>query len=177
MKDIYIGVDPGGRGFISIYVSKENKWEFFEVPKIGKFVDTNAMSRFFKGISTLIDLEGLSAHLVLEDVHALFGSSSKSTFSFGYVVGMIEAMIVSNNIPFTKVQPKAWQKLMWAGVPLQKKLSGSGKTYVTDTKLMSKMAAKRLFPTMDFRRNDRCSVDDDNKIDSVLMAEYCKRNF
>lgn len=42
---------------------------------------------------------------------------------------------------------------------------------------MSEIAVKRLFPDMDLRRTVKCTVFDDNKIDSILMCEYARRNF
>lgn len=176
-KDIYVGIDPGASGFIALYAPADDQYKFYEMPKIGKFIDLVDLNKIFRALSMSQDLDGLKVHAVLEDVHSLFGASARSTFSFGYAVGVIEFALVANNIPYTRVQPKAWQKEMWAGIPLQKKLSSSGKTFVNDTKLMSKMAAKRLFPTMDFRRNERCKVDDDNKIDALLMCNFAQRNF
>ena len=44
-------------------------------------------------------------------------------------------------------------------------------------KATSELAARRLFPEIDFKRNERCRVSDDNKIDALLLCEYCKRNF
>ena len=175
MADIYIGIDPGASGFIAMYSDKE--YNFYETPKIGKFIDVAGLAKIFRSLSMLQDLDNLKIHACLEDVHAVYGSSAKGTFQFGYSVGLVEALIVANNIPFTRVQPKKWQKEMWAGVPIQKKLSSTGKTFVTDTKLMSKIAARRLFPTLDFRRNERCTNDDNNKIDSLLICEYCRRSF
>lgn len=174
-KDIYIGIDPGASGFIAMY--SDGKFNFYEMPKIGKFIDVNGINRIFKSISLLQDLDKLSVHACLEDVHAVYGASAKGTFNFGYSVGIVEALIVTHMIPFTRVQPKKWQKEMWAGIPVQKKPSSTGKTMVNDTKLMSKMAAKRLFPDIDLRRNDRCKIDDDNKIDALLICEYARRNF
>ena len=45
----------------------------------------------------------------------------------------------------------------------------------TDTKATSINAAQRLFPSVDFRRNEQCRKIDDNKVDALLMAEYGRR--
>lgn len=119
----------------------------------------------------------MKIHCVIEDVHAKFGSSAKATFSFGYVCGATEAMLIAHDIPYTKVNPKKWQKEMWEGIPVQKKPSSSGKTMVNDTKLMSLMAAKRLFPEVDLRASNRSKIPHDGKVDSLLLAEYCRRKF
>ena len=44
-----------------------------------------------------------------------------------------------------------------------------------NTKQTSINCAKRLFPTLDFRKNEKCKKIDDNKVDSVLMAEFARR--
>lgn len=147
--------------------------EFFEFPKIGKNVDLHSLDEIFKGIKDL----GGDLLFIMEDVHAIFGSSAKATFSFGHIVGALEVMLIANSIPFVLVQPKKWQKEMWEGVPLQKKSSSTGKTKVTDTKAMSLIAAKRIFPNEDLRRNSRCKVAHDGKVDSLLIAEYARRNY
>lgn len=179
MKKIRVGIDPGGTGFITSFLINSNESEqvieYFPIPKIGKIVDIAAIDNFLKNIKAL---EGIySIHFIIEDVHAIYGSSAGATFSFGHVVGVLEALIISNKIPFTKVQPKEWQKEMWQGIPLMKKPSSTGKKMVKDTKAMSLVAAKRLFPGEDLRKSTRAKNPDHNKVDSLLMAEYCKRKF
>lgn len=173
---ICIGIDPGKTGFISIFDRSENQWIHHEIPKLGKEIDVRALDAIFCNLGRFVSI-GVRVHAIIENVHAIYGVSANSTFDFGYTTGLLEMALVTNNIPFTKVAPKAWQKQMWEGVPLQKKSSSTGKTQVNDTKNISLIAAKRLFPNMDFRRTAKCSTPDHNKVDSILMAEYCRRNF
>jgi len=44
-----------------------------------------------------------------------------------------------------------------------------------DTKATSINAARRLFPEVDLRKSERSKKPDDNKVDSMLMAEYARR--
>lgn len=169
-KKLRVGIDPGKSGFIT-EISVRGIISY-PIPTIkGKFIDILELHDILENISFT------DAHVVLEDVHAIFGSSAKSTFSFGFVCGLIEGILVSLKIPYTKVQPKKWQKVMWEGIPVIKKPSTTGKTQVTDTKAMSLMAAKRLFPDVDLRATERSTKPHDGKIDSLLLAEYCRRNF
>jgi hypothetical protein len=169
---IRIGIDPGKSGYITIW--KENEgFSFLSMPIIGKEVDLHSLvKQFVKTIPSCGDI-----HCVLEDVHGIFGSSTKATFSFGGIAKAMEMMLICFDIPYTKVQPKAWQKQMWQGVANQKKPSSTGKTMVNDTKSMSEVAARRLFPTVDLRDTPRCKKAHDGKVDSLLICEYCKRNF
>jgi len=111
----------------------------------------------------------------IEDVHAIFGSSAGATFSFGYICGSIHTLIACCQIPLTKVQPKAWQKVIYQGIPEIRKPSKNGKKGRLDTKAMSAVAAKRLFPTADLRKNEKCKVVHDGIVDALLIAEYARR--
>lgn len=172
---MYIGIDPGKKGFICT-ISVDLIY-FEPIPLIGKEVDLNELSNVIRNIKGIAESYQMKIHCVIEDVHAKFGSSAKATFSFGYVCGATEAMLIAHDIPYTKVNPKKWQKEMWEGIPVQKKPSSSGKTMVNDTKLMSLMAAKRLFPEVDLRASNRSKIPHDGKVDSLLLAEYCRRKF
>ena len=172
MEKISIGIDPGKTGFITIIHGNDSPM-YIAIPLVAKQLDLSSLAVIFYDLHKTNNI----IHCVLEDVHAMFGSSAKSTFTFGYVCGVIEALLVANRIPYTKVAPKKWQKQMWEGIPLIKKPSTSGKTHVTDTKAMSLLAAKRLFPNEDLRATIRSKNPHDGKIDSLLLAEYCRRNF
>ena len=44
-------------------------------------------------------------------------------------------------------------------------------------KVMSILAAQRLFPNHDLRRTEACKKPDDNLVDSLLIAEYGRRHY
>jgi len=176
MSKISIGIDPGSTGFISVFNNEYAKWTHYSIPLLGKEIDLYALDKIFYQLSTLSQ-QGNEVHCVIEDVHAIFGSSAKSTFSFGKIVGVLQAFVIAHRIPYTLVTPKTWQKELWQGVAIQKKQSSTGKTQVNNTKAMSEIAAKRLFPDLDLRATERCKINHDGKIDSILLAEYCHRKF
>ena len=88
---------------------------------------------------------------------------------------------MANNIPYHLVQPKEWQSVIWinsdivATIKEVQTKKGVVKRKEINTKKTSINAAKRLFPSIDFRRNVRCKNIDDNKVDSLLIAEYGRR--
>lgn len=175
MNKISIGIDPGKNGAIAIN-GVDDKIMYYTIPKISKDVDLSGLHRI---MGIIFNLDG-KKHIVIENVHSIFGSSAKSNFQFGWINGVMEGMIVSYGIPYTKVSPKAWQKEMWQGVsPImintgKKKKDGSPK-YKTDTKATSLLAAKRLFPNENFLATERSKVPHDGIIDAILLSEYCKR--
>lgn len=124
----------------------------------------------------------LRIHVVFEDLHSVFGSSAKSNFSFGVNNGLVIATIQILEFPYTKIAPKKWQKQMWEGIrpieiPTGKKDKNGNPKYKIDTKATSLIAAKRLFPNESFLATERSKVPNNNIVDAILMAEYCRRNF
>ena len=100
MDKVYIGIDVGSKGFIS--VQKNNKWIFLSLEDN----DIYAVSDFLHKIS----LENDSVTCVIEDVHAIFGSSAKATFQFGFNKGFLIGVLCANKIPYSLVSPSVWQK-------------------------------------------------------------------
>ena len=170
----YIGIDPGVNGYIAAYIDGDDPYiETHAIPRVGKSLDINELNKIIRFLSSIGD----STYCVIEDVHAIFGSAASATFSFGYICGVKEALLVANNISYSKVAPKKWQKDMWEGIPKQTKLSKSGKKVMTDTKAMSLLACKRIFPDIDLRDTTRCSKPHDGKVDALLIMDYARRNF
>lgn len=173
MAKIRVGIDVGKDGGIAVFV--DDKLDLISVtPTIGKEIDLNE----FAQILNKYNVEDSDYHVVVEDVHAIFGSSAGSTFSFGWGLGILEGLLVGLSIPYTKVAPKEWQSQLWQGVkPIIKPPKGDSKKKVVDTKATSLLAVKRLFPNIDLRKSERAKKEHDGIVDAVLMAEYCRRKF
>ena len=173
MEKTYIGIDPGVIGFITA-IFPNGAFEFYSIDEN----DDLDLHRVLKSIKE----RSWQVTAVLEDVHALFNASAKSTFNFGEIKGILKGLLIANEIPYTLVQPKTWQSEIWnnqdmiVSCKIIKKSDGTEqKRKVVDTKSTSINAARRLFPNIDLRKNDRCRKTDDNKVDSLLMAEYARR--
>lgn len=167
----YIGIDVGNKGFISVI--DEGEFRFLSIEDS----DNLSLSKFL-----LDETLGRNAAVVIEDVHAIYGSSAKGTFNFGFIKGFLIGLLVAHKIPYTLVQPKEWQGYIWTNADMvvsnNKITQKNGKVVnrrETDTKATSINAAQRLFPSVDFRKSERCKKIDDNKVDALLMAEYARR--
>lgn len=160
----YIGIDPGKSGGIAA-ISEEGGLALHKVPMIGKLVDINAL----RDILAMYNIEPGKSYYALEDVHSLPGTSAKSNFSFGENKGEYRGLMVGLGLPYMEVQPKAWQKVAWEGVPMMKKPNKK-----TDTKAMSLVAAKRLFPNQSFLATERSTKPHDGLVDAALIAYYLK---
>lgn len=181
-----IGIDPGKTGGIVCLGENGVVWSS-ATPVLGKEIDWKAFATLLRSGQSNIDL------VVLEHVHAMHGSSAKSTFTFGGCFEGAKALIAAFELPYTLVQPKVWQKVMWQGVPEHRKppkkltkkelkAKAAGKKVRTpnpkgsiDTKMMSLIAAKRLFPTADLMATPKCTTAHDGLVDALLIAEYGRR--
>lgn len=185
---VFMGFDPGDKGFICI--NHKGKRSFYEMPK--HKVETGKVSKkgtpvtkdefYDKGLRDLME-EILLNHpkceiiCAIEDVHAIHGSSAEATFNFGYIVGQQRMALAFIDATVIPVSPKKWQSVMWKGFPIIKVPSTSGKTMINDTKATSLAVAQKLFPDIDFKRNQRCITEDDNKVDSLLICEYLIKRY
>lgn len=167
---VHIGIDPGKNGGIYFHTIGYS-YQFNQMPLIGKEFDIHKLNSIFESC------EDIDCYAVIEDVHSIFGSSAGANWDFAFGCGLLEGILVSHGIPYTKVQPKKWQAEMFEGIPLQQKPSSTGKTVQKDTKRMAEMAAKRLFPSIDLRMTEKCKKSHDGKVDALLICEYCRRNF
>jgi len=192
----YIGIDPGKSGHLVIIQGREViKYPF---PKIGKEYDYRGMLDLF------LKLEENNCHIVIEDVKALQGNMKAGNWSLSEGKTILIMCCVALGLRHTLVHSKTWQKEVWQGVPLQKKADGKGKDgkikYKTDTKAMTLIAVKRLFPGVDLRVDQEAKYyadsatnrkkgiagteiprkgnkPDDGVCDALAMAYYCKLKF
>lgn len=172
MSKIYVGIDPGAKGFVAVV--SEFGWRHFSI------VD-HSRRELAEYIEKLAKDNILEVVVAMEEVHAIFGASAKSTFEFGEIFGLLKGLIIAHNLPYHLVAPKTWQAQIWINedkvYTYGKVNAKTGKvTKSVNTKATSLNAATRLFPGMDFRRTPSCKNVDDNKVDATLIAEYARRN-
>ena len=162
MSKVYIGIDVGEKGFIT--TQKEGVFCHYSILDNDLYQLADIMAEIRKERDVVC---------VIEDVHAIFGSSAKSTFGFGLCKGYLLGLLAANRIPYHLIPPKEWQKEIWSNADKEYKPSEGRKS--VDTKATSINACKRIFPHLDLRRNPKCKNIDDNKVDSILMSEYARR--
>jgi hypothetical protein len=156
----YIGVDVGKDGALVMIDEEASYGEEimkFKFPMIGTDYDIQRLNNLFKNVSKE------KCHMVIEDVHAIAGGSAKANWSFSRGKAILETLAIVNDIPFTMVKPKTWQKVIHEGIPKMPK-----------AKDMTLMAVQRLYPNIDLRRNERCKKPDEGIYDALAMAHYCK---
>jgi len=185
MTKIRVGIDIGANGAIAIF--REGQLVHYSViPKIADELDMRQM------IDQIVAYPLEDIHVLMEDLHSVFGSSASSNFTFGVNNGLIVGALQALQIPYTKVQAKKWQKQMWEGIrpvvnPVMKKQKGQPAfheknkkgefKYKIDTKATSLVAANRLFPKETFFATERSRTAHDGIVDAVLIGKYCALNF
>ena len=185
---LIIGVDPGKNGGIVALSDLRNVIWRHVTPLVGTDIDWYKIAELIRVPDTHD-----KPHVFIEHVHAMHGVAAATTFTFGGCFEGTKALCYALQTPFTLVQPKAWQKLMWAGVPEQrkppKKLTkkeliqrARGEKVRTpkvigaiNTKAMSAVAVARLFPGVDLRGTPASTTQHDGLIDALLIAEYGRR--
>ena len=175
MSKYIIGIDPGKNGAIAVLNINGNVVDTQIMPSIVNEFDTNE----FNNILNSRDLSNVEC-VYIEKVHAIFGSAAGSTFSFGKVCGIIEGVVVANGLRYILIEPKLWQKEMFAGVTeIRKpsKVNKKGKEIKgrVDTKAMAEIACKRLFPNLKLTATERSKKSHDGVIDAVLIGEFGRR--
>ena len=96
---VYMGIDPGSKGFISI--QKYSKFSFYSIEDNDLYQLSKIMANLRSNNSNMI--------CVIEDVHAVHGSAAGTTFTFGFNKGYLIGLLAANNIPYVLIQPKIWQ--------------------------------------------------------------------
>jgi len=164
MKEVYIGIDPGAKGFMCLQVCGHSEIRYIPL-RDGKEVNPEIRKTLE---SIVVDFKDIIA--CVEQVHAMPGQGRTSIFTFGVNYGYILGILHAYAIPVVHVPPMVWQREMWTAP--DKVRTADGKI---NTKQTSYLAARRLHPTLTFRRNERCKNFDDNMVDATLICDYAIR--
>lgn len=96
-----VGIDPGLTGAIAL-VSNERLLQVWDMPVINGHVDV-------LGLGDVLDECEYIDTVVIEHLHAM-PRGSKASWSLGYSVGAIEAVVVMASHPLVRLSPQAWKK-------------------------------------------------------------------
>jgi len=177
-KKYVLGIDPGKLGAMAIIdIDTKLLQEIIMIPVTSENdIDVKELYTTFQNI--LIKYGELCS-AVVEDVHAIHGASAGSTFSFGYSVGVIHALLKCLEIPMILDQPKTWQALLWKGLDEIRgpsKFDKNGKEHrgKLDTKAMSLLGSKRIYPNAKLTdpRSERAKKENHNISDAIQIAAY-----
>jgi crossover junction endodeoxyribonuclease RuvC len=156
---IYVGIDPGQNGGVA-FVDEKNAESFvIPMPDIFEFNDLILGWEADFGIK----------HVYVEKAQAMPKQGVTSMFTYGTHFGTLLGVLTAHKVPYTLVPPKEWQREMFKGTPT-KRAEGMNKP-----KERALQIARRLFPKQNFLKTLRAQKPHDGMIDSILIAEACRR--
>lgn len=144
---IYIGIDPGKDGGISV-IHPDG------FVGCGVYTDESL-------IECCEDIKNYDMFCIVENVHSMPMQGAQATFNFGKSFGYILGVLESFGVPYELVNPQKWKK----------------EFSCTSDKNTSIDCAQRLFPNVNLYRTDRCRKKHDGMAESLLMAEYGRRHY
>ncbi len=143
-----IGIDPGASGGIA------------------KITDDYYQVLAFNGIPShdincLRELYQPGDSIYIESVHAIYGASAGSNFSFGRNLGLIEGGVYSTGADtIAYIPPKAWQKAI--GIQGIKDKKERKEAFI--------QKALELFPGVDLHRTPKCTANHSGMADALLIC-------
>lgn len=150
------GIDPGLSGGLT-FISDADDQNIVSFPMPTILVGKKEK---LYGEAIVRHLEGLKPKAVfIEQVGAMPGQGVTSMFSFGYGCGQLEGIVSALRIPLRFVRPQEWMKFVLAGLPKEGAKS-------------SVLWCQRYYPSVDWRRTERCKTPHDGKTDSACIAYY-----
>ncbi len=102
---------------------------------------------------------GNNCRCVLEKVSAMPGNGAVSMFHFGQSFGYIQGVLEAYGISYQLIPPKTWKK----------------EYSLNSDKEKSVEVCRRLFPSVDLYRTEKCTKPHDGMAEALLMAEYARR--
>lgn len=146
---IYIGIDPGLSGAVAAITD-----EGCDV------VDTPTLMLKKRDYDVVGMRQALAGFLVYKDTIAVIESASAmpkqgvvSMFNFGRGLGLWEGLLCALSIPYTKVRPARWKKVMLSDMPKEKDAS--------------RLRAMQLFPNVNLSLKKH-----HGRADALLLAAY-----
>lgn len=161
----YVGIDPGAKGGVAIIDNKEKTLSSFRIQD-----DNEKCTLICEALKNIAE----DATVAIEDLHALWGASASSTFTFGLNVGFWHGVCNAFSIPFKTITPCTWQEAI-SHPPkrtyISKLLPPKTKralqaVHKAAIKAASITAANKIFPT--------ASITHDGVADAVCIAEYLR---
>lgn len=187
---VFLGIDPGKGGCITIFNPVLNEYDFYFMPyhKVpnGKFLQSGKpqmVDEFHpEGFRNLVHeiykkYKDYSIIGAIEDNGGRKGWSAENNYTFGYVTGLQHLLLIMLKVELEFVRPAKWQSYMYRGYEKTMIPSSTGKTMVNDTKATSASVAQQIEPTINFCKTERSTTIHDGKTDSFLICRYCWSRF
>jgi crossover junction endodeoxyribonuclease RuvC len=161
MITCYVGIDPGVGGAIAFLTLRDDRTPagitVLDVPTL--LVVINGKNRRVPDLHALADTflslikEESIRRITIEEPHALPGQGVTSSFSFGFICGVLQMGAAVTRHPVLRVRPATWKAAM----------------RVTADKDQTRRAASERFPEW---ATLWANKKDDGRAEAVLLAAY-----
>lgn len=168
MSKLFLGVDLGAKGGFALLDETGEILELMAMPvhPVDGGIDHYEVEAF------LAKCKGYKRETIVatEKLHAVFGSSAKSNYTFGSNNGYVDGLLhLRFGRDIKRIIARRWQKDLFEREDIEEMKRKDGKR---DTKTMALLAITGMYPNEDFKRNKRCSIAHDGLIDAVGIALY-----
>ncbi len=168
MKTMYLGIDYGAKGACAGIDQDGRIIEILRMPA--------TMDQLYAWVYTYFYDYDTEVIVYGEELSAIFGSSSKSTFNFGKNIGRALGVFECLHMHIHEIAPRTWQKFIFSDnqVPemeIKYKTRRGQWKMKRSTKEMALVAARNLWGD----EIEQYSAHD-GIIDALLIAEYARRN-
>lgn len=161
---IYVGLDPGLNGFITLI---GDDGEFVESHKIPTIDGKGTKREYF--VSGIVNIfEGIKEkykdnkiYVMLEKPTIIPVSGKNSVASTFYCNGIMRGILATLRLPYQVISAREWQKVIFKSIDHK------------DTKKASIMFCSQQFPNVDFRATQRSTKLSHDKTDSTCIGYYC----
>jgi hypothetical protein len=148
---VFVGIDPGAKGAICFLVPSTNEITFLPTTEKPSVIFEQLNETRHNPLFTI-------QMIMIEDVHAIQGTSAGSNFKFGFNVGLLHGIFSATGIGLDLVSPKTWQRSV--GV---KKTGKEIKAEVAEI-------ASRLYPSAQIHGPKGGLLD--GRSDALMIAHY-----
>jgi len=149
---IYIGIDPGQKGYI-VVIGDDNKPYLQPMPILNGEVDEADLKQF-------LETEKDYTPFVTIEKQLIFPGQAKTNFVIGLQYGQIRGICAGLGIGYIVVHPSTWKSVILKGLNWK------------DNKDVSIQYVKQKYPDIELRASVRCKKDNDNMADAICLAEY-----
>lgn len=158
-----LGIDPGRHGGI-VGLNENGEIVLSRVMPYGE-----SQINFKAYVDILIPLVGHPIVAYVEEVHAIFGSAAKATFTFGRNYQATLDGLEICDIEVVGVKPKAWQTIVFQGM---KQVFKKDKPTKVDTKTMALKCVNKHWPKEKFLATGRSKKSHEGLVDAACIAKY-----
>jgi len=153
---LFMGVDPGKHGAWSVIDKDRNIIEVFDMPMIGKDYDKGAIMTFLNKYKSNV------VAVICERQQSMGKGSGRGVMEIGRGYGIITMAMFANDLVLDEVIPSVWKKDF---------------TLIKKGKEESIVRCLQLFPKADLKLSPRHKKLSDDRAESLLLAELCRRRY